>query len=319
MISSEAKDLFVMIPNRPVSVVSSSSCMPYKHCGSIVWCSTGTQIKSQAEFRRAGSLIPFVVRTRCSQRLPSRVIVARLWWLSAGRCSQLQFKQGVCLKWLELNRGFDLSLARHENSCTWNLQPLTTTNIYTCIRTCLNNVFWNISTFSLLKMSNFLLGAHTLRYPSNKYSWVYWWSLLHPVNKMTPVINGYILDWVIYCSVWQSRASVIRGIVSLWRVTSKTCWLTTRCSSAVGNPDQDHILLQAMHFWWKTTKTFAAHYKMFSRWGWRPEQRGWVITARTSCFMFLRVGGSGLSSGATFPPGRWILCFGWCWGVTGGV
>lgn len=132
-----------MIPNRdrPVSVAaSSSSCVPYKHWSSIVRCSTGTQIKSQAEFRRAGSLIPFVVRTRCSQRLPSRGIVAHLWWLSAGRCSQSQFKQEVRLKWLELNPGFDLSLALHENSCTWNWQPLTTTSTCTCIRTCPNNV-----------------------------------------------------------------------------------------------------------------------------------------------------------------------------------
>lgn len=45
-----------------------------------------------------------------------------LWWLSTGRCSQSQFKQ-LCLKWHELYRGnewgFDLSLALHENSCTW--------------------------------------------------------------------------------------------------------------------------------------------------------------------------------------------------------
>lgn len=82
-------------------------------------------------------MIPFVVRTRNSQRLTSGVIVAHLWWLSKGRCSQSQFKQRLCLKWHELYRGnewgFDLSLALHENSCTWEAWRSTTTNGYTCI------------------------------------------------------------------------------------------------------------------------------------------------------------------------------------------
>ena len=36
---------------------------------------------------------------------PERGYVAHLWWLSAGRCSQSQFKQQPRLKWHELNRG----------------------------------------------------------------------------------------------------------------------------------------------------------------------------------------------------------------------
>lgn len=73
---------------------------------------------------RAGTLLPFVVRTRSSQVITSQVTVAHLWWLSKGRCSQSQFKQRLCLKWHRLYRGnewgFDLSLAPHENSCTWD-------------------------------------------------------------------------------------------------------------------------------------------------------------------------------------------------------
>lgn len=86
---------------------------------------------------RAGTLISFVGRTRGSQRLTIGVIVAHLWWLSKGRCSQSQYKQRLCLKWHELDWGnewgLDLSLALHENSCTWESWHLTSANGYTCI------------------------------------------------------------------------------------------------------------------------------------------------------------------------------------------
>lgn len=105
------------------------------HC--IVERRTGTQMWSQPEFSGPGSPIPFVVRTRSSQRITSRVIVAHLWWLSKGRCSQSQFKHRLRLKWHELYRRnawrFDLYLALHENSCTWEARRLTTTNSYTCV------------------------------------------------------------------------------------------------------------------------------------------------------------------------------------------
>lgn len=100
------------------------------HYNSIVWRSIGTQIQSQTEFTRAGALNPF-----CSEN--KEFPETHLWWFFKGRCSQSQFKQRLCLKWHELYRGserrFDLSLALHENSCTWETRCLTTTNSYTCI------------------------------------------------------------------------------------------------------------------------------------------------------------------------------------------
>lgn len=87
--------------------------------------------KSQTEFTRAGTLIPFVVRTRSSCRITSRVIVAHLWWLSRGRCSQSQFKQRLRLKWHEgTNEGLIfLWLCMKIAAPEWRS---TTTNIYTC-------------------------------------------------------------------------------------------------------------------------------------------------------------------------------------------
>lgn len=107
----------------------------------------------------AGTLISFVVRTRSSQRLTSGVIVAHLWWISTGRCSQSQFKQEFCLKWHKLNQGnkwgFDLSLPLHENGCTWETRCLTSTNGNTCVWQNLPPGFFYVLWYFLCLLSSY--------------------------------------------------------------------------------------------------------------------------------------------------------------------
>lgn len=306
--------------NSPRKRREKTLCLPCNHCSFIVCCGAGTQIRSQPGFSRAAALPSCLCceGTRSSQWLPGSPLKALCRQVFANRSLN-----SLCLKWHGLSRGsewgFDLSLARHEKKKKWlHLKFPTasvTANNYTC--TSAPPISQQVLTTTRP------LVAQVQRRLSQS------WHIFSPLclaasacwengSKMTPTINSYALDLVIYCSARRRSGGVfaITGISSLWRVTSK-------------NVSNDHNAAARL---WETHVEIIYRHKQCNSDERRPglllpparggsaneaenlERRGRVIATGTSRFMFLHVGGPALSLWAARVLWAQIWCFGWCLG-----
>lgn len=179
------------------------------HC--LLWCRYTNQ-KSARVQEGSGSL-PFCLcceGTRSSQWLPGSPLKALCRQVFANRSLN-----SLCLKWHGLSRGsewgFDLSLAWHEkNGCTWNFPPPRLRAIATPApppllllnKSSQPQGLW-LPKFYVAFTVAFSILTHFLSYVR--------FLLQADGNKVTPMINSYALDLVIYCSAWRRSGGWLEG------------------------------------------------------------------------------------------------------------
>lgn len=244
----------------PEKETEKTLCLPCNHCSFIVCCGAGTQIRSQPGFRRAAAL-PFCLcceGTRSSHWLPGSPLKALCRQVFANRSLN-----SLCLKWHGLSRGsewgFDLSLARHEKKWLHLKFPTASVTANSCTCSSAPPISRQPLGLWLLKFNDAFTAAFSILahfFPLRLAASACW----ENGKKMTPVINSYALDLVIYCSA-RRRSGGFLGLLGSrpfegWH--QKRVEWPQHCRSTAGNPRWDHISPRAMEFWWKTAWTFFA-------------------------------------------------------------
>lgn len=278
--------------------------LPCNHCSFIVCCGAGTQIKSQPGFRRAAALTFCLCceGTRSTLWLPGSPFKALCRQVFANRSLN-----SLCLKWHGLSWGsecgFDLPLAQHEKKrmaspeishrlgygqqLHLHLLPFVNKRV-TTTRPLLAQVWRRLHCSFPSTWHIFLLQTVASEC----------WKKKQQQNDIDDQLQ-IRLDNLLHR---RGHFFVMRGISSLWRVTSKTCWMTTTLPLDCGKPTLRSYIAESNVILMKDGLIFF----------FRRRRCGRVITTTTSLIMIFHVGGAALSSWEACVLWAQIWCFGCC-------